>query len=173
MKPKTSKTSKPSNKAAATPKVLPAASLADILGLSTPNQPKAKHDKNEVPKKWRTYYDQLITLKEQLEQTGHVAIETYGYSNPKAILMDINAAIDRIFKGTYGLCELTHEPINPERLRAMPYTRYSSEGQKQLDEEAKLQALKDRKEDEAYDSDGAEDALNKLLLMDDNNGANE
>ncbi|MCQ2956214.1 MAG: TraR/DksA C4-type zinc finger protein [Opitutales bacterium] len=173
MKRKTSKTSKSSDKVAVTPKVLPAASLADILGLSTPNQPKAEHNKNEVPKKWRTYYDQLIALKEQLEQTGHVAAETYGYSNPKTLIFDINAAIDRIFKGTYGLCELTHKPINPERLRAMPYTRYSSEGQKQLDEEAKLQALKNRKADEDYDSDGAEDALNKLLLMDDNNGANE
>lgn len=173
MKRKTSKTSKSSDKTATTHKALPAASLADILGLSTPNQPKAEHNKNEVPKKWRTYYDQLMALKEQLEQTGHVDIETYGYSSPKAILIDVNAAIDRIFKGTYGLCELTHEPINHERLRAIPYVRYSSEGQKQLDEEAKLQALKSRKENEGHGSDSTEDALNKMLLMDDSNDANE
>jgi RNA polymerase-binding transcription factor DksA len=42
-------------------------------------------------------------------------------------LAEINAALDRIQRGTYGICEDTGVPISPARLRAVPYTRYSLE----------------------------------------------
>lgn len=37
-------------------------------------------------------------------------------------LKDIQAALDRIDEGTYGLCETCGQPINPERLHAIPAT---------------------------------------------------
>jgi DnaK suppressor protein len=36
--------------------------------------------------------------------------------------------LGRIEKGTYGVCEETEEPIEVERLRAIPWTRLSIEG---------------------------------------------
>jgi len=36
---------------------------------------------------------------------------------------EINAALSRIEKGTYGICEKTGEPINEERLKANPVAR--------------------------------------------------
>ena len=38
-------------------------------------------------------------------------------------LNEVNAALDRIKKGTYGICEKTGEKISGERLRANPTAR--------------------------------------------------
>ena len=35
-------------------------------------------------------------------------------------LREIDAALERMDKGTYGLCEDCHQPMSPERLEAMP-----------------------------------------------------
>jgi DnaK suppressor protein len=43
-------------------------------------------------------------------------------------LMEIESALGRIEKGLYGICEETEEPIEPERLLAIPWTRLSIEG---------------------------------------------
>lgn len=43
-------------------------------------------------------------------------------------LMEIESALARIENGSYGYCEETDETIEPERLRAIPWTRLSIEG---------------------------------------------
>ena len=43
-------------------------------------------------------------------------------------LQEIDAALGRIEAGTYGVCEETEEPIEEERLRAIPWTRLSLDG---------------------------------------------
>lgn len=43
-------------------------------------------------------------------------------------LIEIENALARIENGSYGMCEETEEPIEPERLRAIPWTRLSIEG---------------------------------------------
>ncbi len=43
-------------------------------------------------------------------------------------LMEIEMALGRIESGTYGICEETEEPIETERLLAIPWTRLSIEG---------------------------------------------
>jgi DnaK suppressor protein len=43
-------------------------------------------------------------------------------------LMEIESALGRIEKGLYGVCEETEEPIEAERLLAIPWTRLSIEG---------------------------------------------
>ena len=54
-------------------------------------------------------------------------------SSEQDALTEIEAAIERIFSGKYGICEMTGEPIDNERLMAVPFTRYSVETQKQLE----------------------------------------
>lgn len=39
-------------------------------------------------------------------------------------LFEVDCALQRIRDGTYGFCEETGHPIPPERLRAIPWTRY-------------------------------------------------
>ena len=43
-------------------------------------------------------------------------------------LVEIEMALTRIDQGGYGICEETEELIEPERLRAIPWTRLSIEG---------------------------------------------
>lgn len=43
-------------------------------------------------------------------------------------LMEIEQALSRIETGNYGICEETEEPIEPDRLLAIPWTRLSIEG---------------------------------------------
>jgi len=43
-------------------------------------------------------------------------------------LLEVEYALVRIDAGSFGLCEETEEPIEPERLKAIPWTRLSIEG---------------------------------------------
>ena len=54
-------------------------------------------------------------------------------SSEQEALAEIEAAINRIHNGTYGVCEITGKPINKERLTAVPFTRYSLEGQAEFE----------------------------------------
>jgi DnaK suppressor protein len=50
------------------------------------------------------------------------------HSRIKQQIQEIEMALGRIESGSYGVCEETSEPIEPERLLALPWTRYSIEG---------------------------------------------
>lgn len=54
-------------------------------------------------------------------------------SSEQEALQEVEAAIDRIFNGTYGICEMTGKQIRDERLMAIPFTRYSLKTQEQLE----------------------------------------
>ena len=56
-------------------------------------------------------------------------------SSEQEALYEIEEAIQRIFNGTYGVCEITGETIAKDRLLAVPFTRYSLEGQRELEKQ--------------------------------------
>lgn len=116
-------------------------------------------EKDSVPKKWEKYYNLLLDLRKHLsdELDLHTA-DTLQHndrgdagdrrleddagtdafdrdfalslvSSEQDALNEVEEAILRIKDGSYGVCEVTGEPINPERLVAVPFTRYSVEGQ--------------------------------------------
>ncbi len=43
----------------------------------------------------------------------------------RQLIREIDEAMQRIANKTYGICEITGEPINPERLKELPWTRLS------------------------------------------------
>jgi DnaK suppressor protein len=47
----------------------------------------------------------------------------------RTLLFEIDEALERIDKGTYGTCEHFGSPIGIERLKAIPWARYSIEAQ--------------------------------------------
>ncbi len=49
-------------------------------------------------------------------------------------LEEVEDAIDRIFDGTYGICQETKKPIKKTRLKVVPFTRFSLEGQNQFEQ---------------------------------------
>jgi len=55
-------------------------------------------------------------------------------SKDKHIIQEIEAAMERIEDGTYGICEITGKAIPESRLLSVPYTRYTIEGQRKKEE---------------------------------------
>lgn len=54
-------------------------------------------------------------------------------SSEQEMLREVEAALGRIFDGTYGMCEVTGKIISRDRLNAVPFTRFSKEGQDQYE----------------------------------------
>jgi len=54
-------------------------------------------------------------------------------SSEQEALSEIEAAIKRITDGSYGICEVSGQPIAKARLLAVPFTRYSAEAQKEIE----------------------------------------
>ena len=139
------------------------ATLAAILG-----QPAAKAKKNGVLRKvkseWQTFYDRLLELRDQLlRQMAGLAKESaqelpsYSLhmadsgtdnfdrdfalsllSSDKDAVYEIEEALKRIERGTYGVCELTTKTIPKARLEAIPWTRFTVEAQAQLERDGAL-----------------------------------
>lgn len=51
----------------------------------------------------------------------------------RKLIREIDDAIRRIDEGRYGLCELTGRPIRVERLRELPWARYSIDAARELE----------------------------------------
>ena len=59
-------------------------------------------------------------------------------SSDQDAVYEIEEALKRIEKNTYGICELTGKPIPRARLEAIPWTRFTVEAQAQLEREGAL-----------------------------------
>jgi RNA polymerase-binding transcription factor DksA len=139
------------------------ATSAAILG-----RPMAKAAAVAEPKKvkaeWQKYYNRLLELREQLlhQMNGLAkdsAQEMPGYSlhmadsgtdnfdrdfalsllsSDQDAVYEIEEALKRIEKKTYGVCELTGKPIPRARLEAIPWARFTVNAQAQLEKEGAL-----------------------------------
>lgn len=68
---------------------------------------------------------------DEADQTVSLLAENHLFITQQRLrsqLLEIESALMRIEKGTYGICEETDELIEPERLIAIPWTRLSIEG---------------------------------------------
>jgi RNA polymerase-binding transcription factor DksA len=59
-------------------------------------------------------------------------------SSDQDAVYEIEEALKRIEKDTYGVCELTGKPIPRQRLEAIPWTRFTVEAQAQLERDGAL-----------------------------------
>jgi RNA polymerase-binding transcription factor DksA len=138
------------------------ASTASILG-----RPMVKLKKNgevKVKAEWSKFYERLLELRDQLirQMNGlakESAQEMAGYSlhmadsgtdnfdrdfalsllsSDQDAIYEIEEALKRIEKNTYGICELTGKAIPRTRLEAIPWTRFTVQAQAQLEKEGAL-----------------------------------
>jgi phosphoserine phosphatase RsbU/P len=83
-----------------------------------------------------------------LDRKKKLAVSARDYSSVteiKKLISDIDDAIKRIKNGTYGLCEVCNDPIEPERLAADPLLTFcldhlTSKQQRNLEADLKLAA---------------------------------
>ena len=123
-----------------------------------------KPGKIRVKPQWSKYYQNLIILRDRLvAQMNGLAketteeIPTYSLhmadsgtdnfdrdfalsllSSDQDAIYEIEEALKRIEKNTYGVCELTGKAIPKARLEAIPWTRFTVEAQAQLEREGAL-----------------------------------
>ncbi len=156
---------KVSSPATAKPKSVGSATAASILGGSSTKAPSAAgNGLAEVKPEWVKYQKHLLELRERLlsQMSGlakESAEELAGYSlhmadsgtdnfdrdfalsllsSDQDAIYEIEEALKRIEKNTYGICELTGKPIPKARLDAIPWTRFTVEAQAQLEREGAL-----------------------------------
>ncbi len=63
----------------------------------------------------------LIELREKLEESSTKSPSTRQFSQ---LMHEVDAALERLDEGTYGLCKACHETIEMERLAADPLVQY-------------------------------------------------
>jgi RNA polymerase-binding transcription factor DksA len=73
------------------------------------------------------------SLSDQGTDTFDREMELNMMGSEQEVLFEIDAALRRIEKGTYGICELTEELIPKARLLALPYVRYTVQAQSELE----------------------------------------
>jgi DnaK suppressor protein len=138
------------------------ATVASILG-----KPAGKARRNgevKIKAPWQKFYNHLLELREQLmRQMNGLAKESAqempGYSlhmadsgtdnfdrdfalsllsSDQDAIYEIEEALKRIEKNTYGICELTGKTIPRARLEAIPWTRFTVHAQAQLERDGAL-----------------------------------
>jgi RNA polymerase-binding transcription factor DksA len=140
------------------------ATSAAILGRPVSKTNLTVLDAKKIKGEWQKYYSRLLELREQLmaQMNGlakESAQEMAGYSLHMAdsgtdnfdrdfalsllsadqdSVYEIEEALKRIEKKTYGVCELTGKAIPKARLEAIPWTRFTVEAQAQLEREGAL-----------------------------------
>lgn len=141
-----------------------AATLAAILGTPVAKGGKKNGEPRKVKAEWQKFYDRLLELRDQLlRQMDGLAKESaqelpsYSLhmadsgtdnfdrdfalsllSSDKDAVYEIEEALKRIERGSYGVCEITGKPIPKARLEAIPWTRFTVEAQAQLEREGAL-----------------------------------
>ena len=73
------------------------------------------------------------SLSDQGTDTFDREMELNMMGSEQEVLFEIDAALRRVEKSTYGICELTEELIPKERLMALPYVRYTVQAQSELE----------------------------------------
>jgi len=139
-----------------------AATAASILGRGT--VAAAANGKVKIKPQWAKYHRHLLELRERLlhQMSGlakESAEELASYSlhmadsgtdnfdrdfalsllsSDQDAIYEIEEALKRIEKNTYGICELTGKTIPASRLEAIPWTRFTVEAQSQLERDGAL-----------------------------------
>jgi RNA polymerase-binding transcription factor DksA len=142
-----------------------AATASAILGRPVAKT-NAGPDLKKVKPEWHKFCLHLLELREQLvrQMNGlakESAQELAGYSlhmadsgtdnfdrdfalsllsSDQDAVYEIEEALKRIERKTYGICELTGKPIPRTRLEAIPWTRFTVEAQAQLEREGALKS---------------------------------
>ncbi len=81
-------------------------------------------------------------------------------------LFEIDAALDRIAKGTYGVCELSLEPIPRKRLQARPFCRFTVRCQEEYEKKYGLFSASRYKDTGDVGFSGLQKVIESTILLD-------
>lgn len=126
------------------------------------------NNSSKIKAEWKKFYDILLDLrarllnqmsdlkKESAEEMSNYSMHmadsgTDNFDRDSALSLlssdqdavyEIEEALKRIEKNSYGVCELTDKPIPKMRLNAIPWTRFTVDAQAKLERDGALQRRK-------------------------------
>jgi len=130
----------------------PKATTEAVLGNAIGN--------SRIPARWQTHYRRLIKMRDEIngerrrlvdharelkhrahgDNIADAGTDTYDQdfalgiaSSEQQALFEIEEALNRVKTGRYGICEATGKRIDPARLEAIPWTRFSTEAERDLE----------------------------------------
>jgi len=129
------------------------ATAADILGV---------HRNGKIPARWSKHYLRLCAERDRLSARDCCApgtspsklddltdaasdeseanLSLVAVSATKDAIFEVLAAIRRIECGTLWICELTGKPIQADRLKVIPWARYSLQSQSELEKAGRCES---------------------------------
>lgn len=162
----TKKSTAPAKKAKSVGSATLAAILGKASPAQKSKQPVmwTPNGKVKLKPEWQGYYDTLLDLRERiraqmsgLAKESATQMESYSLhmgdsgtdnfdrdfalsllSSDQDAIFEIEEALKRIERGSFGVCELTEKVIPKARLEAIPWTRFTVEAQAQLEREGAL-----------------------------------
>ena len=72
-------------------------------------------------------------IAEQGSETYEQSLSLNLAAEDRRLIREIDAALQRIEKLTFGICEMTGKPISRDRLEELPWTRYSIEAAREFE----------------------------------------
>jgi RNA polymerase-binding transcription factor DksA len=137
------------------------ASTQDVLGTAVQSQTR-------ISPKWRQHYDALISFRNRLLERKGMLVRDAAEEQPvyslhmadagtdnfnrdfalsiasseQDALYEVDQALNRIREGSYGVCEMTGKPIEPERLKAVPWARFSASAENELERNGTVKRAK-------------------------------
>ena len=127
------------------------------LLMATSAQILGSFAKVKIPARWAGQYERLCAERDKLLERDCSTAESFqpklddladaaSQESQRSLslvaatatydqIKEIIDAILRIERGTYGICEITGEPISVERLNSVPWARYSLKGQQQAEQD--------------------------------------
>jgi DnaK suppressor protein len=115
---------------------------------------------SKVPAKWQAHYRRLMIMRDEIngkrsrlvdqarelkhrahgDNIADAGTDTYDQdfalgiaSSEQQALFEIEEALNRVKTGRYGICEATGKRIDPARLEAIPWARFSAEAERDLE----------------------------------------
>ena len=78
------------------------------------------------------FFDIGQELEENALEVGTYSLNLSLEANLEVALSAVNRALEKIEKGTYGICEKCSKKINPQRLEAFPQARFCIDCKRKL-----------------------------------------
>lgn len=100
-----------------------------FLRILTDWRERLQIEYNESRQRIRLQDERVGDIVDQSIKESGTTMEMINYRRKRSLLVQVEAALQRISDGTYGYCLMTEEEIGVERLRSYPIATLSVESQ--------------------------------------------
>lgn len=113
---------------------LSAEQLEYFYRLLSVRRQQLQNEHSDFRQRIRLQDERVGDMIDQSVRESGTSMEMVNYRRKRSLLVQVEAALQRISDGTYGYCLLTEEEIGIERLRSYPMAALSVKAQEQMEQ---------------------------------------